>query len=371
MNTVKIIRVETQILADDYLPQLLVRVTADDNLSGLGECWWGVSPAEAQARGITLPPGATVEPIAAAVDHILGPLLVGQDPGDIEKLWHQQIRYAYRYGDEGVMRCALSGIDLALWDLLGKRLNASVAQLLGGLVRRELRAYASLPPLRDAGLIRREIRRAKDAGFKGIKLHEHDPETAALARREAGDRMALMFDVNGRFSPREAVDAARRLAPHNLTWFEEPVWPMRDRAAMARIRRETGIRLAAGENEFALQGFHELMTLGGVDYIMPEITKIGGLTAARKIAALAELCNATLSPHGYRIGPALYANVHWAMNCVSCDWVEVPFLPEGFEFPARIPAPPMEDGLIRLPPGVGLGLPESINAKLKSQSPAA
>ncbi len=368
MNTAKIIRVETQILADPYLPQLLVRVSADDNLSGLGECWWGVSPVETQAKGVTLPPGAAVEPIAAAVDHILGPLLVGQDPGNIEGLWHQLIRYAYRYGDEGVIRCALSGIDLALWDLLGKRLNAPLVQLFGGAVRRELRAYASLPPLRDAGRIRQEIRRAQAAGFKGIKLHEYDPETAALARREVGDQMALMFDVNGRFSPLEAVDAARRLAPHNLTWFEEPVWPMRDHAAMARIRRETGIRLAAGENEFGLQGFHGLMTQAGVDYIMPEITKIGGLTAARKIAALAELFNATLSPHGYRIGPALYANVHWAMSCLHCDWLEVPFLPEGFEFPAKINLPPMEDGLIRLPPGAGLGLPPGIGSKSKAQS---
>jgi L-alanine-DL-glutamate epimerase-like enolase superfamily enzyme len=170
--------------------------------------------------------------------------------------------------------------------------------------------------------------------------------------------MTIMFDVNGYFSSKEACRVARQLMKFDIFWFEEPTWPMRDHEAMVQVKQETGICIAAGENEFNLDSFERLMTSAAVDYVMPEISKIGGLTAARRISEMGELQNLPISPHGFRIGPALYANVHWALNCPHSDWIEVPFLPEGYEFPAKIPVPPMESGMITLPMGPGLGLPE-------------
>ena len=205
-----------------------------------------------------------------------------------------------------------------------------------------MRVYASLPPLKDASLVRSESKRAKEKGFKGVKLHELKPEMAAQVREEVGPDMAIMFDVNGHFSPAEAIEVAEHLLEYDIFWFEEPTWPMRDHEAMARVKLETGICIAAGENEFNLDSFERLMTSGAVDYVMPEISKIGGLTAAKKLSPLAELYNLPISPHGFRIGPALYANVHWALSCPTSDWIEVPFLPEGYDFPSRIPLPPME-----------------------------
>jgi L-alanine-DL-glutamate epimerase-like enolase superfamily enzyme len=295
--------------------------------------------------------------VASAVRDVLAPQILGEDPGRIEFLWQKMYRYAYRYGTEGVILCGLSGIDLALWDLLGKRLGAPVAQMLGGTVRDAIRAYASLPPLGDEKLLRVEIERAVRAGFRGVKLHELEVRMAAAAREALPEGMALMFDVNGRFTPLEAAQMAKGLARHEVTWFEEPIWPMQDHLAMARVRRGSPVPLAAGENEFTLKGLHGLMTSGAVDYVMPEITKIGGLSRAVGVSTLAELFNVTLSPHNFRPGPALYANIHWALSRVNMDWLEVPWLPEAYGFPAGVPLPPMDKGMVKLPEGPGLGMP--------------
>lgn len=235
-----IAKVETRLFEDRFFPQLLVQVTTDEGLTGTGECWWGVSPAAQEIRELNLKPAAMVEPIAAVVKSLLHPLLVGRPSEHIEDLWQRMIRFIYRYGDQGVVRCAVSGVDLALWDLLGKQLGVPVIQLFGGPVKDGLRAYASLPPLKEPYRIREESRRARQAGFTGIKLHETDPETAALVREEVGSDVAIMFDVNGHFAMPEALKTAARLQAYDGYWFEEPVWPMRDHRAMARIKKETG-----------------------------------------------------------------------------------------------------------------------------------
>jgi len=354
----QISKVEAVIFSDPYLPQLLVRIETEDGLIGWGESWWGISPALAQKKELPAPLEHLLHPIAEAVDKLFGPRLINEDADRIEYLWKDMYRFAYRYGFEGVISSAVSGIDLALWDLMGQRLNVPVVQLLGGQVRDCIRAYASLPPLRDTDLLRREIKRALDAGFKGIKLHEIDPQMARIAREASGPDTAIMFDVNGHFTPLQAIAVARKLMAYDLTWFEEPTWPMHDHRAMACVKEDTGIRVAAGENEFSLGGFDRLIKSASVDYLMPEVSKVGGLTMMRKIIALAELHNQTLSPHGYRIGPALYANLHWTLSTPHADWVEIPFLPEGMAFPSQIPLPRMEGGYIHLPQGVGLGIKE-------------
>lgn len=353
----KIEKIETIILEDLYLPQLLVRITTDDGLTGLGECWWGISPAAAEIRDLRLPPANMVDPIASTVNNILGPIAINQDADRIENLWQEMIHFAYRYGDEGILRCALSGIDLALWDLGAKKAGVPVVHLLGGKVKDRVRVYASLPPLKDAALVCSESRRAREKGFTGVKLHEVRPEMAREVREAVGPDMAIMFDVNGHFSAEEACRVAEQLMKYDTYWFEEPTWPMRGHRAMARVKQETGICVAAGENEFNPDSFERLMTSGAVDYVMPEISKIGGLTAAAKISELAERHHLPISPHGFRIGPALYANVHWALSCPHSDWIEVPFLPLGYEFPANLPLPPIEGGMMKLPEGPGLGLP--------------
>jgi L-alanine-DL-glutamate epimerase-like enolase superfamily enzyme len=337
----KIREIETLVFEDPFLPQVFVSVRTDEGLTGIGEAWWGLS----------------TRPVVCAVDDVLAPLLIGEDPSRIEALWHKMYQYAYRYGTEGVILCALSGIDLALWDLLGKTCDLPVRDLIGGRVRNKLKAYASLPPLGEEAMLRQEVERALAAGYKGVKLHEVEPDLVAAVRAAAPAEFPIMLDVNGQWTPEEFKDGAKKLEKLNLVWLEEPVWPMQDHRAMARLRNRTRIPFAAGENEFTLAGFDRLMRSEAVDYIQPEITKVGGISAVKKISALAELYNFPLCPHGFRVGPAFYANVHWALSQVGMEWLEIPFLPEGWEFPGGIELPEMKDGEVYLPGGPGLGVP--------------
>ncbi|MCP4754070.1 MAG: mandelate racemase/muconate lactonizing enzyme family protein [Proteobacteria bacterium] len=337
----KIVKIETKVFEDEHklIPQLFVFVTTDEGLKGTGEAWWG------------LPVG----PVASAINDVLAPLLVGEDSKRIEMLWQKMYKYAYRYGTEGILMCGLSGIDLALWDLLGKRLDLPAADLLGGTVRDSLKAYASLPPLRREKALKEQVERALEAGFAGVKLHEMDVGLVKAARESVPQGFPLMLDVNGHWSPLEAEENARRLEEFDLLWLEEPSWPMQDHNAMARIRRRTNIRLAAGENEYSLAAFDRLMKSGAVDYVQPEITKIGGLSMARKVSVLADLYNLVICPHSFRTGPASYANVHWALTQTNMEWLEIPWLPADYHFPSGIPALKMVDGKIALPEGAGLG----------------
>ena len=133
----KITRIEPKTLSKGPLVQLLVTVTTEDGASGTGECWWGVPDAK-----------RPVSPYVATLEDVIAPRFIGQDATRIEDLWQEVTTWAYRYGDEGILSGALSGIDLALWDLKGRVLGSSVLDLLGGPVVSSLSAYASLPPLR-------------------------------------------------------------------------------------------------------------------------------------------------------------------------------------------------------------------------------
>jgi len=335
----KITKVETTIYETQY-PQIFVSITTDEGIQGTGEAWWGLS----------------VKPVESAIRDTLAPLLIGEDPSKIEYLWNKMFKYAYRYGTEGVIMCGLSAIDLALWDLKGKRLGVPIANLLGGVVRDCIKVYASLPPLRQAKRLTDQIERAVNAGFAGVKLHEVQTALVAVAREAAPKGYPIMLDVNGYWTPQEAEKNAKELETFNLVWLEEPIWPMQDHQAMARVRRRVRLPFAAGENEYTLSAFDSLMESGAVDYVQPEITKIGGLTMARKISVIADLHNFPICPHGFRVGPALYANVHWALTQMNMEWLEIPLLPERYPFPPGICIPTMINGEIYLPEGHGLGL---------------
>ena len=339
--------VAAELLHDKSLVNVVVRVRDSDGVEGVGEAWWGILDPEQ--------PGRTASPIIAVVNDMLAPQLSGRDPEAIERLWYELWDWGYRYADQGIFLMGLSGVDLALWDLKGKRLDASVASLLGGPVSDGIPGYASLPRLREPGRLVAETSRAMEAGFTAVKLHEIDPELTALLRDEFGDAVQIMVDVNGHFDPLEAIAVGRRLSELGVTWFEEPVRPMRDHAAIARVGESIECDLAGGENEYTLEDFDRLLASGALAYLQPEITKIGGLTAARRVGVLAELYNVALCPHNFRLGPSLYASVQWAFTSFASKWIEVPWVPsdEAFSFPVALP--PMRDGLVLPLEGPGLG----------------
>ncbi len=250
--------------------------------SGDEQAWWGIPDRAERGRG--------GRPIKQTLDDLIAPRVIGREAGEIEKLWFELWDFGYRYGDQGIYLMALSGFDLALWDLLGRRLRAPVVQLLGGAAHDGLPAYASLPPLRDVEVALSETARAIEAGLTAVKLHELSIDYVEALRDCFGCDLRIMVDVNGHFDPIEAIALGRRLAAHDIVWYEEPVRPMRDHVALKRVRDACGVDLAAGENEYTLADFDRLLACGALSYVQPEITKIGGLTPAKRISALTGDC---------------------------------------------------------------------------------
>lgn len=349
MATVR--RVHAEILADAYNPQLIVRVESDDGITGHGETWWGSYQPNAA-------PGMPVLPIAVLIETMLEPLCAGQpcdSVDDIEAIWQRLMRATVQYGHEGIVATAISGVDIALWDLVAKRNGVPVTALLGEVVHDSIPVYASLTWLGDADRVCTDAQRALDAGIRAVKLHEADVDLILEVRDRLGPGVPLMVDASARFDEAGAVEAARRLADADLVWFEEPIYPQSDHAALARLRAQAPMPIAAGENEFGLAGFERLIASGAVDIVQPEIAKFGGLTPARGIADLCHTARLPMYPHNYSLGPSLLANIHWAFTAPAARWLEVPWLPAGGSFPCGIPMPEFVDGCVLAPTATGLG----------------
>jgi L-alanine-DL-glutamate epimerase-like enolase superfamily enzyme len=317
--------------------QILVRITTDDGLTGWGECFAY---------------GATVA-VCEVVEDALAPLVHGQDPAEIERLVDTMHRALMIWGRRGLAMCAVSGVELALWDLAGKARGVPVTVLLGGAPGARVPGYASL--LRypsPADVARASAAMARD-GYRGVKLHQTDVASVAAARDAVGEAVDLMLDTNCPWTVDEAIRVGRQLEPFRLRWLEEPVWPPEDYAGLARVRAALQIPIACGENEATVFGYQHIIAAGAADIVQPSVTKVGGLGELRKVAVLAAAAGVTFVPHCFYFGPGLAATLHAAAAMPGIPYVE---FPPG-ELEAPLIAEPLRgrDGLVRVPPGIGLG----------------
>jgi L-alanine-DL-glutamate epimerase-like enolase superfamily enzyme len=318
--------------------QIVVRVSTDEGLSGIGEAF---------AYGAPLA-------VCAVIDESLSPLLVGQDATRIEALVDLMHRGTMIYGRRGLAMFAISGVEIALWDLLGKSLGAPVSALLGGAMRPRLPVYASLLRYESPAEVARASAAFAARGFRMLKLHQTDVASVRAAREAVGPDAALMLDTNCPWTPDQAIAMARALAPHRLYWLEEPVWPPEDYAGLARVAAATETPIALGENESTVWGFREIIERGAADILQPSITKVGGIAEFRKIVALAQAANLPIAPHSFYFGPGLAATLHVAASFggdlpveFPTGELETPFLTDPIE--AR-------DGWVEVPRGPGLGI---------------
>jgi L-alanine-DL-glutamate epimerase-like enolase superfamily enzyme len=317
--------------------QILVRATTDDGLIGWGECF---------AYGAT-------EAVCHVVDDALAPIVGGQDPTQIESLVDRMHRALMIWGRRGLAMMAVSGVELALWDLAGKARNVPAYELLGGLCQARLRVYASLLRYDTPSQVGQAVTGALALGHRAIKLHQIDVESVVVAREVAGDDVDLMLDTNCPWSVEEAIRVGRRLERFELRWLEEPVWPPEDYAGLARVRAAVRIPIAAGENDATVFGFRELMARGAADIVQPSVTKVGGLLEMKKIAGLAASANVTLVPHSFYYGPGLAASLHLAAATPGVPYVEFP----GTPLVASLTAEPIRfaGGAVSVPDRPGLG----------------
>jgi L-alanine-DL-glutamate epimerase-like enolase superfamily enzyme len=267
------------------------------------------------------------------------------------------------FGRGGAMAFAISAVDIALWDIAGKASNMPLSRLLGGGAA-DLASYASLVRYSEPSLVRTSVRRAIDAGFSTLKLHEIELTAIRAAREEAGPDIELTLDVNCPWSLNEARSIAEELRPVKLKWLEEPLWPPENFGGLAELRRTSGIPLAAGENIYTLMDFERLLATKAVDFVQPSPAKMGGISELRKVFPLASVHNVPVMPHSFYDGPGLLAAIHTTAALGTADsmiewrWLDLEAAIYGDALSPK-------GGRISVPQGPGLGIdpdPEVIRA---------
>jgi L-alanine-DL-glutamate epimerase-like enolase superfamily enzyme len=320
------------------IDMLLVRVDTDAGITGWGEAF-----------------GHRIFPATrAAIDTLLGPMCVGRDPSQIAALGDDLQRALHGLGRNGPTIYALSGIDIALWDIAAKTAGLPLYRLLGGSPRVDLPAYASLLRYGAAKDVAHYTEQALARGYRYIKLHEITPAEIKAARDVAGPGVPIMVDTNCPWTVAEAVEMARRLAPLDLHWLEEPVWPPENLAGLAEVRSRGGIATAAGENYGTVWEFRRAFEAGALTYAQPSVTKIGGISGLRSVMTLAETFGVQVVPHSAYFGPGLLASIHCIAAMPRESLVER-FYCDFAENPLGDAIHP-KDGRIAIPQGAGLGV---------------
>lgn len=340
----------------------LVTVTTEGGLRGYGEAKAAVGSAGACASLVT------------CIEQELRPLLIGQDARQITALWERmyngtRAHYALArgrafpvLGRRGLTIAAMSGIDIALWDLLGKHLGVPVAQLLGGICRERMPAYAS-GGWADVDGIGAQLQSYVERGFRAVKMRvgvmDGDPGVSIArvhaARKALGPKIQLMVDAHGTFSVQEARRFSREVEECALSWFEEPVGPD-DRRGMAEVRAAAGIPIAAGESEFTRFDFRELIDAHAVDVLQPDLAICGGITEGWRIAQLASTYQLALAPHLWGSAISFAAGLHLAFASPSATILEFslganPLLHDLVDEPVEL-----HEGTIAAPSRPGLGV---------------
>jgi L-rhamnonate dehydratase len=331
---------------------LVIEIFTDDGLVGVGNA--------------ALAPPLTKQ----TIDLYLKPLLIGQNPWDIEFLWQHMYRKTMAFGRKGIAMAAISAVDIALWDILGKSAKQPVFRLLGGRTKPRIPVYASRLYSIELGELAAEAKRYKDDGYKAMKLRfgwgptdgaDGMQRNLALVRtvREAvGDGIDVMADAYMGWT----LDYAKRmlplLEPFNLRWLEEPVIPD-DLRGYAELKSYGRVPIAGGEHEFTSYGFRDLLETRAVDYIQFDTNRVGGITQARKSSALAEAYSVPVIPHAGQMHN--YHVVMASLNSPMAEYFPIVDVEVGNELFWYIfeGEPRAKDGFIDLDenvPGLGLTL---------------
>ena len=306
----RITQIDTYKCWANWCNWLLVRVQTDDGLHG-----WG----EGSLHG-------PIESVETAI-HELGRVLIGQDPAGPEQLW-QQMYHAWRWRGGPTLMSAIAALDIALWDIEGKRLGVPVHRLLGGQIRSSLRVYAShaFDGVQSDDEAFERVRQFHQNGYVGFKWAPFDAdamrrnESRALdharsrmaeLREVAGDDMEIYIECAERLSPRTARLAAESFAPYRPAWFEEPI-PFENIEEMGELQRDLPVPIATGERLLNRWEFDRLLRAGGCRILQPDVMHAGGITEVRKIAMLAEMRYVPIAPHNPGGPIATLATMHLA-----------------------------------------------------------
>lgn len=332
---------------------VFVKVYTDEGINGVGE--------------------ATLEykekALFGAVEHIKE-YLVGKDPRDIEAHWHAVYRDAYWRGG-AVLMSALSAVEMALWDILGKSLNVPVYRLMGGKVNEKVRIYvngwfAGAKTPKEFG------EKAKIAVQKGITAMKWDPfgksyldisskdlntalECIAEVRAAVGNSVDLLIEGHGRFNIPTATKIARELEQFRPMWFEEPV-PPDNLDALKAVRDKSPVAISAGERLYTRWDYRKLFDLAAADYIQPDLSHAGGIMECKKIAAEAECRYIPFAPHNPSGPVANAATLQLAASCPNFCILEIMYSDVAYRKDVTNESLTYKDGYMEIPDKPGLGI---------------
>ncbi len=329
----------------------LVRVTTENGQTG-----WGSAYGHPDLNRII-------------IDHQLKPLLLGADPRETESLWDLMYATTRWYGRKGAAMTALGALDTALWDFRGKAAGKPVAALLGPY-RNEVPAYASaLLWQDDPAALGAEAALYVEQGFRRMKMRlarseAYDTAAVVAVRQAVGPTIDIMVDGSMRYPMDAAERMARFFAQHGVFWFEEPFAP-EDIDSFVQLRQRVSIPLAAGENEFGVQGFRELLRAGAVDIVQPDVSRAGGISECFRIGQLAASFGARVATHTWSDAIAITGNMHLIAALPNGITVEIDRSGNPMVDALLVEPLHVKEGMLRLSDAPGLGI--EINEKVIDQ----
>lgn len=337
----------------------LVKVSTDAGITGYSDMETSapVAKAAVEAPSWSEPGTECFEGLAS--------LLIGENPLEVERLWYKMYRGSIYYGRRGVAMQAISAIDIALWDIMGKAYGQPIHVLLGGKWRDRVRAYASTLFRPTPEAMRRAARGYVEQGFTAVKFGwgvfgedpRRDVALVEAARKELGDARDLLIDT-GWFverTPKQAIQLVRSLEPYRPFFIEELLHP-EDYDGYRQVAESVDTLIACGEQEATEWGFRELIERAGVDVLQPDLTRCGGFTAARKIVHMAEMANLLVIPHSWCSDLLTAASLH--LNAWQRRAVLVEFNTSQGPLSRAMVKEPLKlvDGHLPVPTGPGLGV---------------
>ena len=337
---------------------VFVKVSTDAGISGVGE-------ATLEYRELTL---------ATAIEE-LDRRLRGRDPFDIEALWHECYRDTYFRGGP-VNMSALSGVEMALWDIKGKALGVPVYELLGGKVRDRVPCYANgwFAPATTPEEFAAKAKAAAARGFTGLKWDPFGKAYLNISKADlnkalrcieavveaVGDQVEILVEGHGRFNVATAVRIGRALEDYDITWFEEPV-PPDNLEALAEVKQRVRVPIAAGERLYSRWDYQRFFDLRCADYAQPDPSHVGGINEVKKIAAQAEARHIALCPHNPSGPVANAVSLHLAACTPNFHLLETMALDVPWRAEICDEAIVFDDGVMHIPsrPGLGIELNEA------------
>jgi L-alanine-DL-glutamate epimerase-like enolase superfamily enzyme len=343
---------------------LVVKVHTDAGLIGIGE----VDSSALVAKAII------DAPLSHKICRGLAECVVGQDPLSIDLLIHRMLEGSIFYGRQGAVIQAMSGVEIALWDLAGKATGRPVYQLLGGAFRKQFLAYASNLFGNTPAETERNARALAAQGYRAVKFgwgpmglsEESDLAHVRAARTGLGPDVELMVDAGLCWDTATALRRAEQFEPFRLTWLEEPLHPD-NLAGYARLSARSPVRIAAGEEVCDVKEFQQLMDVGGIDVVQVDVTRVGGLARSKRIGWDSVERHRLCVNHSYKTGINLAASLHFVAALPNTRYFEYCVEQGALRQHLTRQTFPVRDGQITVPeePGLGIELNEEIVAKYR------